>query len=79
MGILKLPVVLSVLFIALNHLEGGGKPTKRQEWIVSALPRNMLLELKGADPEHEANPKVIRWKSGNAALPLARLNAWQIF
>ncbi|KAJ1062335.1 hypothetical protein K5549_012816 [Capra hircus] len=28
MGILKLPVVLSVLFIALNHLEGGGKPTK---------------------------------------------------
>ena len=29
MGILKLPVVLIVLFVALNHLEGGGKPTER--------------------------------------------------
>ena len=26
----------------------------RQEWIVSALSRNMLLELKGSEPEHEA-------------------------
>uniref|UniRef100_A0A4W2HET7 Uncharacterized protein n=1 Tax=Bos indicus x Bos taurus TaxID=30522 RepID=A0A4W2HET7_BOBOX len=79
MGILKLPVVLIVLCVALNHLEGGGKPTERQEWTVSALSRNTLLELKGAEPEHEANPKVIRWKIGNAALPLMRLNAWQIF
>ncbi|XP_004006850.3 islet amyloid polypeptide [Ovis aries] len=31
MGILKLPVVLTVLFIALNHLEGGGKPTKSHQ------------------------------------------------
>ncbi|XP_065788119.1 LOW QUALITY PROTEIN: islet amyloid polypeptide [Muntiacus reevesi] len=28
MGILKLPVVLFVLSVALNHLEGGGKPTE---------------------------------------------------
>ncbi|XP_043297453.1 islet amyloid polypeptide [Cervus elaphus] len=31
MGILKLPVVLFVLFVALNHLEGGGKPTESRQ------------------------------------------------
>nr|XP_020725173.1 islet amyloid polypeptide [Odocoileus virginianus texanus] len=31
MGILKLPVVLIVLFVALNHLEGGGKPTESRQ------------------------------------------------
>ncbi|XP_027397290.1 islet amyloid polypeptide [Bos indicus x Bos taurus] len=31
MGILKLPVVLIVLCVALNHLEGGGKPTESHQ------------------------------------------------
>uniref|UniRef100_A0A8C0CVE8 Uncharacterized protein n=1 Tax=Balaenoptera musculus TaxID=9771 RepID=A0A8C0CVE8_BALMU len=76
MGIWKLPVVLAELFVALNHLEGT--PIERQEWIVPVL-RNMLLKLRGAKPKHEANPKVVKWKSRDATPPLVQLNAWKIF
>uniref|UniRef100_A0A8C0T154 Islet amyloid polypeptide n=2 Tax=Canis lupus familiaris TaxID=9615 RepID=A0A8C0T154_CANLF len=76
MCLLKLPVVLIILSVALNHLKAT--PIKRQEWIVPVLSRNMLLKPRGAKPDQEAKPKVTRWKSGNATLPRVRLNAWQI-
>uniref|UniRef100_A0A8D0XB14 Islet amyloid polypeptide n=2 Tax=Sus scrofa TaxID=9823 RepID=A0A8D0XB14_PIG len=77
MSILKLPVILIVFSVALNHLEATS--IEKQEWLVPVLPRNMLLELKGAKTESEINPKVIRWKNRNATWPLVRLNTWQIF
>ncbi|XP_014646845.1 PREDICTED: islet amyloid polypeptide [Ceratotherium simum simum] len=52
MCILKLPVVLIVLSVALNHPKAT--PIERQEWIVPVLSRNMLLELRGTKPELEA-------------------------
>uniref|UniRef100_A0A9L0TIZ4 Islet amyloid polypeptide n=1 Tax=Equus caballus TaxID=9796 RepID=A0A9L0TIZ4_HORSE len=76
MCILKLPVVLTVLSVTLNHLKAT--PIERQEWIVPVWSRNMPLELRGAKPGHEAKPKVIRWKNGNVTLPRV-LSAWQIF
>ncbi|XP_070476899.1 islet amyloid polypeptide isoform X1 [Equus przewalskii] len=52
MCILKLPVVLTVLSVTLNHLKAT--PIERQEWIVPVWSRNMPLELRGAKPGHEA-------------------------
>ncbi|PNJ86802.1 IAPP isoform 2 [Pongo abelii] len=79
MCILKLQVFLIVLSVALNHLKAT--PIERQEWITPVLSRNILLELRGAKPEHEAGKKskIIRWKSGNATLPRVQRSAWQIF
>ncbi|XP_003126485.2 islet amyloid polypeptide [Sus scrofa] len=51
MSILKLPVILIVFSVALNHLEATS--IEKQEWLVPVLPRNMLLELKGAKTESE--------------------------
>uniref|UniRef100_A0A8C9JVP8 Islet amyloid polypeptide n=1 Tax=Panthera tigris altaica TaxID=74533 RepID=A0A8C9JVP8_PANTA len=78
MCLLKLPVVLIVLLVALHHLKAT--PIERNG-IVPVLSRNikMLLETRGAKPEHEAGKaKVTKWKSGNATLPHVRPNAWQI-
>uniref|UniRef100_A0A8C7EJX6 Uncharacterized protein n=1 Tax=Neovison vison TaxID=452646 RepID=A0A8C7EJX6_NEOVI len=76
MCLLKLPVVLIVLSIALSDLKAT--PIKRQEGIVPVLSRSMFLEPRRAKREHKAGkPKVTRWKSGNATLPRV-LNAWQI-
>uniref|UniRef100_A0A2K6A776 Islet amyloid polypeptide n=1 Tax=Mandrillus leucophaeus TaxID=9568 RepID=A0A2K6A776_MANLE len=85
MCILKLQVFLIVLSVALNHLKAT--PIERKEWIIPVTYlRNMVLELRGAKPEHEAltfhicsMSPVIRWKSGNATLPRVQRSAWQIF
>uniref|UniRef100_A0A8D2DSZ0 Islet amyloid polypeptide n=1 Tax=Sciurus vulgaris TaxID=55149 RepID=A0A8D2DSZ0_SCIVU len=77
MFILKLPAVLLVLSVALNHLKAT--PIERQEWIVPVLSRNTLLELRGSKPEHEVGKlKVTRWTNGNATRPHVQHNAWQI-
>ncbi|KAF5912550.1 hypothetical protein HPG69_004222 [Diceros bicornis minor] len=65
MCILKLPVVLIALSVALNHPKAtpierlwlinlSDGTSDRQEWIVPVLSRNMLLELRGTKPELEA-------------------------
>uniref|UniRef100_A0A2K5PS74 Islet amyloid polypeptide n=1 Tax=Cebus imitator TaxID=2715852 RepID=A0A2K5PS74_CEBIM len=79
MCILKLKVFLIMLSVAINSLKAT--PMERQEWIIPVLSRNMLLELRGAKPEHEAGKKIktIRWKHGNATPPHVQCIAWQIF
>uniref|UniRef100_G1SIN8 Islet amyloid polypeptide n=1 Tax=Oryctolagus cuniculus TaxID=9986 RepID=G1SIN8_RABIT len=77
MCILKLPIVLLVLSVAVNHLKAP--PVERQERVVLVFSRNMLAELRRKPKRESGKPRVIRWKNGNATLSHVPHNAWQIF